>query len=475
MKTAKKLHTLLLALALFATCGAGAQSLLEGTVRIAEPTVSRTDGKLFVSMEILLENLQLATNRELFITPAIMAGSDSVALPAVTVAGRNRYFQHLRNDLNPADAMLYRLSQTERVEYRTVLPYEPWMTRAEFGMTVRVCGCCGELEREESLSLVHLNFDPRSYLPAYLYVRPEAAPKINVLHGSAYIDFPVNRTEIYENYRRNPEELQKIRATIDAVRNDSDSRIMAITVKGFASPEGPYNNNVRLASGRTRTLKEYVRNLYAFPDSLLVTEFEPEDWEGLERFVEQSGLTDRDGMLEVIRSDMEPDARDRRLKTLFPEQYAFLLREVYPALRHSDYTVRYQVRAYTDIDEIRRLLRSAPQKLSLEEMYLAAQGMEPGSDEYVETFEIAVRMFPDDPVANLNAANTAMGRGELEYARRYLKRAGDSPEADYARGVLAAIGKEYRTALTFFGAALEKGCEAAREQIEQIEEIVANE
>ena len=53
-------------------------------------------------------------------------------------------------------------------------------------------------------------------------------------------------------------------------------------------------------------------------------------------------------------------------------------------------------------------------------MYLAAQEMEIGSEEYNETFDIAVRMFPDDEVANLNAANIAMSRGGLKKCRTLL-------------------------------------------------------
>lgn len=62
--------------------------------------------------------------------------------------------------------------------------------------------------------------------------------KMREMKGSAYIDFPVNRTEIHENYRSNYTELQKIRNTIDVVRNDADTRITSVFIKGYASPEG---------------------------------------------------------------------------------------------------------------------------------------------------------------------------------------------------------------------------------------------
>ena len=56
--------------------------------------------------------------------------------------------------------------------------------------------------------------------------------------------------------------------------------------------------------------------------------------------------------------------------------------------------------------------------MSLQELFLVAQDCVTGSDEYNEVFEIAVRMFPNDETANLNAANTAMGMEDLKNALR---------------------------------------------------------
>ena len=71
--------------------------------------------------------------------------------------------------------------------------------------------------------------------------------------------------------------------------------------------------------------------------------------------------------------------------------YRVLLRDIYPALRHSDYAVRYTIRSFT-VEEARELIYSDPRQLSLNEMFQVAQTMEPGSDAYREVFEIAVRM-----------------------------------------------------------------------------------
>ena len=91
-----------------------------------------------------------------------------------------------------------------------------------------------------------------AFFPELLFVRPEAETmKSRSLSGSAFIDFPVDQTVIYPEYRRNTVELGKIQATIDSVRNDKDVSIISVWLKGYASPESPYSHNKELAIGRT--------------------------------------------------------------------------------------------------------------------------------------------------------------------------------------------------------------------------------
>ena len=116
-------------------------------------------------------------------------------------------------------------------------------------------------------------------------------------------------------------------------------------------------------------------------------------------------------------------------------------------------------------------MKSAPQKLSLHEMNVVAQSLEPGSDEYCEVFEVAVRMYPDDPVANLNAANIALGRDELERAAGYLAKAGNTPEATYARGIYAAKGGDYVEAVRLFDDASKAEVRQASEAVAQLREL----
>lgn len=246
---------------------------------------------------------------------------------------------------------------------------------------------------------------------------------------------------IYPECRNNTVELQKIRETIESVRNDKYATITEVYIKGYASPEGGYKNNSYLAENRAKALSKYVKDLYAFADARFTVEFEPEDWEGLTKRVETSSLADKDKILEIIHAD-EPkdwDAREWKLKKL--PSYQRMLREIYPALRHSDYAVKYTIRNFT-VEEAKALIYTDPKQLSLNEMFQVAQTLEPGSEAYREVFEIAVRMYPNDPVSNLNAAMNAIAVGRIDAARRYLTKAPASLEKELAEAnILLLEGK----------------------------------
>lgn len=78
-------------------------------------------------------------------------------------------------------------------------------------------------------------------------------------------------------------------------------------------------------------------------------------------------------------------------------------------------------------------------------------------------------MYPEDTAANLNAANTAMQKGDLKNAEHYLRKAGESPEALYARGAYAMLTEEYETAAGYPQEAEKAGIREAREALEQLQ------
>lgn len=447
---------------------------VDGT-KVDRSGMERSGDYMAVNMNIDLTALDVESNRAVLLTPIVVNGDNQVELPSIGIYGRNRYYYYVRNDesmLTGKTEQSYRASEKPAsVEIKEVVPYQEWMDGSQLVLRRQDYGCCGSILAEQTGNYAGYN-EPVKYEPVFAYVRPQAETvKSRSLSGSAYIDFPVNQTVIRSEYRKNQLELDKIQGTINSVKDDADMTITAIAIKGYASPEGSYAANERLAKGRTEALKNYVQNLYHFDASIMKTDYEPEDWAGLEAYVQKSSLEHKEEILAIIDSEMTPDKKDQAIKQRFPADYRSLLTDCYPALRHSDYEVDYIIRSYTSVDEIKRIFRDSPQKLSLQEFYQLAQEYESGSPAFNQVYETAVRMYPEDAHANLNAANAAMGKGDLSAAEGYLKKAGNMPESVYARGVHAALTQNYPAALQLFKQAQSQGVSQAVAAIEIIEKM----
>lgn len=113
-----------------------------------------------------------------------------------------------------------------------------------------------------------------------------------------------------------------------------------------------------------------------------------------------------------------------------------------------------------------------PQNLSLEEFFTAARTLDPGSQTYNDLFETAVRMYPNSEAANLNAAASAITRGDYASAQRYLEKAGNSPQAIYTRGNLKASQGDFETALQHFQRAAKLKVASAPDAIAQTRKLV---
>ena len=409
------------------------------------------DSTLSIGMTVNPKLCHLKRSQLIEVVPVVKSrdGETIAQLTPYAVAGKNQYYFNVRSGFPGA---IYLSGSKTPVRYYEALPWQEWMSDATIDFEVRRSTCCGTPDSEEQIPVAELDFNPPVIpVPEDLqWIAPVAtAVKEYALEGKAYVNFPVNRTEIFPDYLNNPIELKKITNSIDTVRDNPDAHIETITLTGYASPEGPYLNNVRLAKGRTEAVKEYVSKLYDFAPSVYITASVPEDWAGLRDNIEKSNYYLKDQMLSFIDSDYPIEKRNDRFRELFPADYQFLLKNVYPWLRHTDYLIKYTVRSYTDVEEIKEVLRTRPQNLSLEEIYLLANSYPEGSDEYNEVFETAVRLFPNDELANINAANIAMSRDDMLMAESYLLRAGDSGAADYARGMFFAKKKDYQTALEY--------------------------
>ena len=441
---------------------------------ISSPSLVRNGSLMTAGVKFDFSPLKLKTNQVAVFTPMIVNGGDTLELPSVGVFGRTRWYQFQRSGARPLESeeqISMRYSKDmEPVDYVQNVDYIDWMNGSYMVIRRDDYGCAGcnegEMISSELISYAEAP-KPEELLPDLIFKEAVAETmKMRELSGRAFVDFPVNKIVIYPDYRNNHYELGKIIATIDSVKNDPDITVNSIFIAGTASPEGPYDNNVYLAKNRTIALKEYVTNLYNFPKDFIQTDYDPVDWKGLREWLENNNIAHKEEILAIVNSDIEDFARNSKIKKDFPVEYDWLWRNIYPALRHSDYRIEYTIRQFSDVAEIAEIIKVAPQKLSLNEMYLLAGTLEPGSDEYNEVFEIAVRMYPSDETANLNAANSAMMQKNLNQAEKYLAKAGESPEAVYARGVLAGLKGDYADGIRLIEIARRQGIKGGESMLE---------
>lgn len=445
-------------------------------------TSARVDSAYVMMMDINTGAIKPGRDREILLTPVLRSsdGNDSIVMPGILVAGHNRYFSHLRNNNLPAGEMMLRGGSGEVYAYRFTTSWKQWMDHSEVLFTTTCATCCDAPEVLSVIPAVRHDYgQPRLEYPLMnVALTGDSAITVEA-KGSAFVDFVVNRTELKPDYRGNRAEIEKILNSIDFVANDPEAIITDITIKGYASPEGPYDNNVRLAMGRTNTLKEYVkaecvRRGYGLDPSVVGYDYEPEDWEGLIAWLETHEIDNRDAILAIARdTSIDPDPRNTKIQTLYPEQYSYLLREVYPALRHSDYTIRYNIKTGIDVERLKEMLAVSPERLRPVDFYLVARTYPEGSADYERVMLKAAEIYPDDEEAAINAANILMGHGDMDGARSYVDKVGKTPAGLFTKANYAARRGDLYQAEALLQSAVNQGYAPAEDALAEVRTLIA--
>lgn len=474
MKLSRNTTYLLYAAFLMAPATALAQNcqevkLASDKIKVSNVQVAQQNNALSVSMDLNLDSLYLPSNLQLVYTPVFKTRQGEIKMPEIVINGRRQQIMFERGvgkkqlNLSPEALVVRRTNKkVQTVNYSASIPLSGQVKNYDLNMHEDLCGC-GNMEEGNDFNLRHRR------QPQAVFVRPAVeAVKVRHLDKRAYIDFPVNRIELHADYRRNPAQLDSIVRTINALKDDKNLEVSAINIHGYASPESPYSHNDYLAKNRAKTLTDYVRRMVALPTQLFTVSSTAEDWDGLRNYLKDSNLEHKSDILAIANDEkMDPDAREQKIKKLYPSEYRFMLDTWYPALRHSDYRITYKVKPF-DVAEAKEIIKTKPQQLSQEEMFLVAQTYEPGSMEFNDVMEIAVRMFPENETANLNAANTRLNAGDADGAKSYLDKAGNSPEALNARGVYESLKGNDQQARHYFALAAKAGVKAAQENLENL-------
>lgn len=496
----KKIRMILLAACptLFCPVPGSMAQVRQGSVTVQVNELAQRGDSLYVDMAVTTEGRNVPSRMSADFTPVLVSGERSLALPAVSLMGRNSYRNHRRALalMSAKERGAYEKSAPyyvvpdykgdSRMDYRLALPYEAWMSSAQLTLQRIDCGCgkssvtdvrllAGKVSLEEVIVIERYRIEPH-----LAYIRPEAeAVKSRAEQGESFLDFAVGKTAVNPEFGRNAAELEKIRRMIDLVQDDKDLTIKRIVIVGYASPEGSLAMNERLSEGRAKALRDYLQSRYpAIPGSLYSIRFGGENWDDLVKAVQTSDMPDKQAVLDIIDRYSIIGGREAKLMALKGgTPWRYMLREMFPSLRKVTVTVDYDVRNF-DAEEAKAVVKTRPQNLSLNELYLVANTYEPGSEDFNSLFETAVRLYPESVTATVNAAVAALERRDFVGAERYLRSVKSPdriPECDNAWGLLLMLrDQDYDRAAPYFEAARAAGLKAAQQNLDEIDRLRRN-
>ena len=463
-------------------CGAFSATALQGSVSAGcVSCVTRekrlADGQLRVSMAFCLDSLRLATDRQIYLTPVLEgADGEEKVLPSVLVNGRNMHYAYLRGSLSSRELKERQVGREVRrdngrpqtVGYEVGFPCETWMLRpgAVMKVVADTCGCGNALGSGVGTP-EPLGLNPAAQMHS-VYITPRVTElPVSIHEGRARVQFEVDRTELHaepyicRNGQRidNRAQLQVIDDSVRYALSDPNVEIASISVCGYASPESPYLHNEFLSTGRSRALAEYLGRKYNLPEGKSTYGSVAENWGEFREMADTSRmLTEREraDLLALIDRPAygaaDYDAKERELKTdpRFARLYrTLILPEWFPRLRATTFAITTRLRPLDD-ERLAEVMKKTPGLMSLNQMMRVARLYPEGSERFNEAIATALEFYPDDETANLNAATAAIRDGDFAKAGTYLEKAGNSPEAENARGILATASGDFEAAKALF-------------------------
>ncbi len=454
-----------------------------------------------INLEFNLDALKIGVNESAVFTPMMFRGESNLELPTVVVRRRGgaRSYERAMVLGNEKSIETYREwygtpyklvefygpQKQHSVEYSLTIPYEAWMVDSELTIDCATCGCCnieddGVITPNDNSLLIEIpEVAPYEVNPSVELVKPEkVAVKRRDIAYSAALIFKVNSTYIDRNLESNSEELGSIDEMMQPVISDSDYTITKVNIIGYASPEGSLAANMRLSEGRAGALESLMKRQYrTIKPSLYSVKFGGENWDKLAEIVEQSDLEERDDILDIIENISIEDGREHMLMMLNGGRtYKYLNKNIFPATRLVVVDVEYNVDAY-DLDRIGELIDTKPQNLSLEEMYRLSETYEVEDEEFEKIFLTAVKIHPDDEVAQNNALVTEIRRGNIAAVEELVSTVNrDTQLAELANslGVYYMMLGDYEASQSMLQRAIELECPRAEANMMELKTKLAN-
>lgn len=446
-----------------------AVNLLDGLRATSQTVATRQGAKAVVDFDLDLTNMKhLKSNTVLQIVPTLQAndGSEQLDLPAISISGRTRAIM-LRRMGKQVD-IIRNKSGEQHYHYTAEVPFALWMKDASLIFRAKGYGCA-ECELGDYTTLLTPNALAPLYQPQYRYAMlvPEGEEtKRREESLTAMITFPVNKTNLNLNLGNNRSEIKRINDKVQELTTNSSLTVDALSLTGYASPEGNADLNQRLSEGRVKSIAAYLVRTYPRFKDHYTSRAMGADWDGLRAAIEESSVDYKEQIIQIIqeRAASERTAALRAIDN--GKTYAHLLQTYYPPLRRTVITFSFVVKGF-DLEEAREVIKTHPTHLSLAEVNLVANSYPAGSAERYETWAIAADAFPNAVEPATNAAIMDFEAGRYDQAVKLLERYKQNTKLYTLLGIAYAYNEQYDNARTYLTKAAQLGLPDAQYNLDE--------
>lgn len=250
---------------------------------------------------------------------------------------------------------------------------------------------------------------------------PDSFQRVREEKQEAGIKFLVNQANLRKSELQN-NSIQEFVRMLKRINQDRERlNLRNVEVKAYASPEGGFAFNDKLANKRQATGETYVKGqLKANKISTGIDAgYTAQDWDGFQRLVQASNIQDKDVILRVLSMYKDPQERETQIRNM-SEGFRELAFAILPELRRARLIINYETIGRSD-DEITAQYKQDASKLTADELlYLATLVDE---NEQAKVYETTAKLYDKDYRAYNNLATLAIKKGDKETALRYLEQA----------------------------------------------------
>ncbi len=239
----------------------------------------------------------------------------------------------------------------------------------------------------------------------------------------ANVKFLIGQAQLRKSELQNNSVQEFVRLLAEIAKDQEGKVLNGIEVSAYASPDGGYQLNEKLAGQREKVTGDYVQKQMknANADAPIDTKYTAEDWEGFQELVAASDIQDKDVILRVLSMYKDPEEREQQIKAI-SSAFRELADGILPQLRRARMIANYELIGRDD-EQILAQIKEDPSKLSVEELLYGATLYDNDLNGAANAYQKAVDLYPNDARAYNNLATIAYAQGDYAKAKEWLQRA----------------------------------------------------